>query len=81
VDADTLTIDLAAGGAIFANGDEMSGETQLRQVARSALARQPKVRAVIRADGSIAYGQVIHLLDLLRQEGITQIAFAVASAP
>lgn len=81
MDADTLTIDLAASGAIFANGEEMAGEKQLRQVARSTLARQPEVRAVIRADGSVAYGKVIGMLDLLKEEGITRVAFAVASAP
>jgi biopolymer transport protein ExbD len=42
--------------------------------------KSPDLRAVIRADASVTHGRVIRVLDLLKQAGISKIAFGVARA-
>ena len=38
----------------------------------------PDVRAVIRADKDVAWGSVVHVLDLLKQGSVAKIAFGVS---
>lgn len=66
-------------GAIWVNGARLSDEAL---VARATRAHQEnaQVRAVVRADGRVAHSEVVHVMDLLKQAGITKIAFGVAAA-
>ena len=45
-----------------------------------AVANDDAIRAVIRADKKVEHGRVIRVLDLLKQEGVSKIAFAVTPA-
>jgi biopolymer transport protein ExbD len=74
-----FAIDVAANGELRANGTPVA-EEQLKAAAREALARSPELRAVIRADSSVTYGRVIRVMDLIKQAGITKIAFGVSPA-
>ena len=49
--------------------------------ATEAHRKNPDVRAVIKADAAVPHGRVIHVLDLLKQGGVSKIAFGVAAAP
>jgi biopolymer transport protein ExbD len=50
-------------------------------LARDAHARNNDLRAVIKADSSVPHGRVIHVLDLLKQGGVSKIAFGVTPVP
>lgn len=58
------------------DGREIKDDTELLSRAREALATHPELHAVIQADGAVPHRRVLHTLDLMRQVGITHIAFA-----
>ncbi|XXF81257.1 biopolymer transporter ExbD [Myxococcaceae bacterium GXIMD 01537] len=69
-----LAISLTASGQLLVDGVELNNE-ELQEKARQALARDPELRAVIQADGSVAHRQVIAVLDQLKAAGLTRVAF------
>lgn len=73
----TLGVELAKDGSIFVHGQRVANDEELRQLARAFVQTHGDGRAVIRADRDITYGQVIHVLDQLKQAGLVKIAFGV----
>ena len=61
-------------GALLADGGACS-EEELRTRARQALQQDKALRAVIQADGAVPHRRVMEVLDLLRAEGLTRVAF------
>lgn len=70
-------VDLHSNGDIFVDGKKLAGEDALLPLAREAQAKNPELRAVIRADTTVQHGRVIRSLDLLKQAGVSKIAFGV----
>src|SRR2546423_14083061 len=62
-------------GAILVNGQSIAEDAGLTGQARTAVARDPDLRAVIQADGSVPHRRVVAILDALRMAGIAHIAF------
>jgi biopolymer transport protein TolR len=62
-------------GALFLDGQGIS-EAALREKVK-ALAASPDARAIVSADQALPYGQVVHLLDLVRGEGISKFALSI----
>jgi biopolymer transport protein ExbD len=75
-----FVVPVRANGDIRIDGQPVTSDSAIVELARGAVAKNPDLRAVINADKSIAYGAIIHLLDLLRQGGIQKIAFGVVLA-
>jgi biopolymer transport protein ExbD len=71
-----LTVSVDAKGQVFANGRKLAGDSELRGVATQATRKNPELRTVLQAAGSARHASVLHVLDELRQSGITRIAFA-----
>lgn len=85
----TLAVSLDRNGILYLDGKEITEEALLTRLPRIR-AENPEVRAVIAADGSVEYGKVMRLMDLIRRAGISRLAFnikvdangaAVAGAP
>lgn len=76
-----LNVDLHADGTLVVNDARVPADDALLARAREAVAKSPDLRAVIRADGSVTHGRVVRVLDLLKQAGITKIAFGVSTTP
>jgi biopolymer transport protein ExbD len=76
-----LTVTLAADGAAYVDGAKIADDEAVLPAARGAMAKNPEVRAVIKADKAVAHGRVVHVLDLLKQAGVSKIAFGVSSMP
>jgi biopolymer transport protein ExbD len=53
-------------------------DAELLVRARAALAKNPELRAVIDADGSVPHKRVLTALDLLRQAGLSRVAFGAS---
>ena len=70
-----VTID--KDGHVLADKRPMTNDAELRQAAAEALAKDKELRTVIQASSQVSHGIVIHVLDELRQAGITKIGFAV----
>jgi len=76
-----LSIALRADGSTVIDGDPSPSDGEFVTRARAALARDAELRAVVHADGSVAHSRVMHALDVLRQAGITRVAFGVEQGP
>ncbi len=70
-------LELHANGDTLVDGRKLPGDDALLPLAKEAQAKTPDLRAVIRADSAVPHGRVIHALDLLKQAGISKIAFGV----
>ncbi|MCA9593944.1 MAG: biopolymer transporter ExbD [Myxococcales bacterium] len=73
-----LSVELTRDGAVSVNGKPLSNVDDLRRIAQQAHDGNPDVRAVIRADKDVAWGSVVHVLDLLKQGSVAKIAFGVS---
>ena len=69
-----LTIDQS--GDWYLNG-ELTDEPGLRTFIQSQKAADTELQAIIAADRGIAHGDVIHLIDVVKQEGITKFAINI----
>lgn len=65
---------ITSDGQLFVNGVP-SNDAALEARARDARARDPELRAVIQADGAVPHRRVIAVLDLLKESGLTRVAF------
>jgi biopolymer transport protein ExbD len=74
-------VDLHANGDTLVDGKKLPNEEAILPLAREAQARNSELRAVIRADTTVQHGRVIRALDLLKQAGVSKIAFGVSPIP
>lgn len=70
-------VELRANGDTLVDGKKLPSEDGILPLAREAQAKNPELRAVIRADSTVQHGRVIRALDLLKQGGVSKIAFGV----
>jgi len=75
----TLTVSLDREGKVFLDAEPID-EAALRLRVKSAHDADADTRAVIAADGRTSHAQVIHVIDLLRQENVTKFAINVDPA-
>jgi biopolymer transport protein ExbD len=68
---------LDADGSTRVDGTLMPTDADLFARAHAALAQHADLRAVLQADGVVPHSRVMHALDILRQAGVTRVAFAV----
>jgi biopolymer transport protein ExbD len=71
-----LNVSIDASGAVLANGTKVGSDAELQSKAASALKQNPELRTVISASTSASHGKVMHVLDTVRDAGITRVAFA-----
>lgn len=76
-----FSVGLLPDGTTRVDGVPAPTEADLLTRAQIALARDPELRAVIQADGSVPHRRVMRVLDVLRQAGLARIAFGVEPGP
>lgn len=76
-----LSVSIDAQGGVLANGSKVASDDELRSRARGALKANPELRTVIAASASASHGKVMHVLDTVRDAGITRVAFAADKLP
>ena len=72
-----FSVQLTKQGGSYVNGHAVIGEDAIKLQAEQELAQHPDLRAVIQADGEVPHRRVIHVMDLLSQAHVSNIAFAV----
>ncbi|MDQ2647443.1 MAG: biopolymer transporter ExbD [Myxococcota bacterium] len=72
----TLTIAIAPDGKIMANGEPVLSDAALADQARRALKQNPELRTVVSASAAASHGNVMHVVDTVREAGVVKIAFA-----
>lgn len=70
-------LELHANGDTVVDGKKVPSDDAIFPLAKEAQAKNPELRVVIRADTSVQHGRVIRALDLLKQAGVSKIAFGV----
>jgi len=70
-----FSVIVPADGPTLVNGQPVTNDDAVLQLAQQAFAGDPEVRAVINADGEDKYRRVIHVLDLIKSAGISRVAF------
>ncbi len=69
-----LTLQRSASGYdLFANG-ERTDEAKLRATIPGMVAKNSNLQTIIAADKGISYGDVVHIVDLVKQLGVTKFA-------
>jgi biopolymer transport protein ExbD len=74
----TLAISINAQGELFLDAEPRTEDALRADV--QAYARdtaEPDRRAAIAADASVSHGQVVHIIDLLRRNGVNHFAINV----
>jgi len=72
----TLALSIDQHGALYVDGQALGANEARARVAAAKRAR-PDLRAVIAADGRVPHQRVIFVIDLLRQEHVTEFALDV----
>ena len=72
----TLNIVITADETLILDGVSISKE-ELIKVVQDERAKSPKLQAVIAADKQVPYGKVIHIVDVIKTNGVTSFAFNV----
>ena len=76
-----FAVDLDARGQLSVDGRAIASEADLLRLAKAAHAKDPRVRAIIRAGKNTTYGNVIQVMDTLKRASIAEIAFGVEATP
>lgn len=71
-------LELHSSGETFVDGKKVANDDAILPLAREAQTKNADLRAVIRADQAVPHGRVIRALDLLKQAGVSKIAFGVS---
>jgi len=69
-------LELHANGDLYVDGKKVE-ENAVFPLAKESLTKNKDLRAVIRADGSVPHRRIMRVLDLLKQAGVSKIAFGV----
>jgi biopolymer transport protein ExbD len=69
----SLTREPAGGYKLFNNGKE-TDEPGIRAVVPGLIQKDPELQAIIAADRGIAYGDVMHVVDVVRALGVTKFS-------
>lgn len=76
-----FSVVLAADGTTQVDSKPVANDEAILPLAQDAHAKNAELRAVIKADSAVPHGRVIHVLDLLKQGGVSKIAFGVTPVP
>ena len=75
----SITLSKAEGGQagfqLFMNGDKMD-EARARDCIKDLVGQNCEIQAVIAADKGIVYGDVMHIVDLVKALGVVKFAMA-----
>lgn len=76
----TLNVIVLPDGTLMLDGNEIS-EDGLAQAVRTEKASNPKLQAVIAADKRVPYGDVVHVIDIVKTNGVTSFALNIERVP
>ena len=74
----TLAVVFTKERKLYLNGSEIT-EPDLRAKVREEVAKSKDTQAIIGADKGVTHGEVIHLIDIVKLEGITKFALNIES--
>jgi len=76
----TLALTMTKDSQLYLNGKPTTEKDVVAYVP-GALTAHPDLQAIIAADSEVTHGQVVHLIDLVRQLGISKFALNIEATP
>jgi len=76
----TLAVVVTKDGSIYLDGVRRT-EQELRSRTREIVKRDPDARAIISADKGSLHGAVVHVIDLVKGEGVSRFAINIEKEP
>lgn len=76
----SLGITVAADGSLLLDGNPIA-EPALRAAVQAAKAKNPDVVCLIAGDKDARHGDVTHIIDLVKQEGVAKFAINIDPIP
>lgn len=73
-----FSVAISAQGEMTVDSRAVGTDKELLTLARAAKDKTSELRAVIHADANVSHGRVVRVMDLLKQCGISKIAFGVS---
>lgn len=73
----TVNLVITKDGDLLVNGEKSASMQAAATFVRQEATANPKCQAVIAADKGVAYGRVMELIDMVKQNGITAFALDV----
>jgi biopolymer transport protein ExbD len=73
----TINLVMTREGKLLLNGSETPSLGEAAKVVRREASANPKAQAVIAADQAVAYGRVVELIDMVKQNGISTFALDI----
>ena len=80
VEPSSLAITVSKDGSLYLDGAPLS-EAALRAAVRDAKAKNPDVVCLIAGDKDARHGDVTHVIDLVKQEGVAKFAIQIEPLP
>ena len=77
---DILNISVKANGLVYYEKQQVNLE-ELQKLLSDALRKNTNVPVYISGDRETKHGAIIHVLDLVRRQGIQKVSFAISPAP
>ena len=71
-----VNVTLDKDGQVFF-GRELVDEEQLKAKVQAEVKKDPETRAIVSADTTLAYGKVMHLIDVVKGQGIAKFALNI----
>jgi biopolymer transport protein ExbD len=72
----TLAVTLTRDGTLYLNSAPITPDA-LRSAVQAAVAKDPKVQAIISGDKAVSHGRVIWVLDTIKAAGVTSFAIQI----
>jgi biopolymer transport protein ExbD len=76
----TISLTIRKDGALY-YGEAMVTEGEARQRITEEYGHNSNVQAIIAADKGVPYGNVMHLIDLVKTLGVTKFALNIDASP
>jgi biopolymer transport protein TolR len=73
----TFAVTMTEDGNLYLDGAKID-EAKLKKQIRSAKKDNSDVRVIIDADKAVLHGKVVHIIDLVRKEGVSKFAINIA---
>jgi biopolymer transport protein ExbD len=77
--ASIAAVTVAKGGGLYFNQEPVD-EAALRARLKQAVAQNPEINLIVSGDKNATHGDVVHVIDLAKLEGITKFAINVEIA-
>lgn len=76
----TFAVTLTVDGSTYLDGKRID-DAGLRSKIGSARSKNADVRIVIAADKKVEHGRVVHIIDIVRKEGVSKFAINIDAEP